>query len=775
MNCAKIDYLLKPIFPFLLIWFALSGCQYDKTEKYERPEWLAGKVYSQVKDQPELSLFARCLELTGYDTIINVSGSYTVFGPSNEAFNIWLAENQYNSVEDIPADDLEKLISYHLIQNPWSKLQLRTVDVYGWIDTLDETNNKPRGFKRETLLKDEDRFYALDQIDKFEYIIVGESESDFRRKAITDSRKFAPFFYKEYFDIYDLRSSDYEFYFDRIFEGGDELYFVNAKIISDEIKAENGFVYILDQVVDPLKNAYQILEDDNDNFDYSKFLDLVNLFPHFEYNDQKTKEQPGAELGLVIDSLFDLTYPELAFDINNENTHPPSGTFGLPVNVSIRYHHGMLAPTNEAFDQLINDFINVPGGWGSLERAPLNIKRIIANAHMSVNLVYPSDLERGFYNGENDIVRQLNTDDFIEKKFGSNCTFIGLSKPIVPNAFSSVTGPIYLQPGFSLCMYAIEQSGLLPALKRDNKNYMLFVESDLNLREDSSLMYNPIEEEFWLYRNQPGGLSTKYGLNTSNLRTLLLNHVAVDQPKGNARIEFILNLAGNYLRFNNETGEVSGTAVTTIGYQGTESAPNFPQKISQGTINGETYEIENWFSFVAADLYTTIQSVYPTFYNLMKRAGLVLEREYRFNFISNNEFYTIFIPTTAALSAANVDTLSNTELKDLILLHFIQGHIMFTDGNKDKGYYESMRIKPSASEFILEFTQIYIEPGTDKIIIKGKDGSDFTEIIESERTNRLTGIIEESDEPTPVYPKVFNNAVIHEIDQVLLINDLDAN
>ena len=313
-----------------------------------------------------------------------------------------------------------------------------------------------------------------------------------------------------------------------------------------------------------------------------------------------------------MDSLFDLTYPELAFDINNEKTQPPSGTFGLPENVSIRYHHGLLAPTNEAFGQLINDYINVPGGWGNLETSPINIKRIIANAHMSVNSVYLRDLERGFYNGENDFVH-INVGDVVQKEFGSNCTFIGLDNPIVPDAFNSVTGPVYLQPGFSRCMYAIEQSGLLPALKRKNKNYMLFVESDFSLSEDSSLLYNATREEFFLYSIQPFAGATRYSVNRIDLRTLLLNHVAVDVPRGIARKEFIPNLAGNYLCFDNETGEVSGTDVTTVGYRGMEVAPNFPRKISQGAMNGETYEIENWFSFKASNLYTTIQFSYPNF------------------------------------------------------------------------------------------------------------------------------------------------------------------
>ena len=677
-------------------------------------------------------------------------------------------------MDDVPQDELEELVSYHLIQNPWSKIQLRTVDIYGWIDTLDETNNKPRGYKRETLLRNEERFYPVKNTDDGRYIIVDEPESDLLRKDVIDSRKFAPFFYREYFDIYDLKFSDFEFYFDRSFEGSDDLYYVNAKIISDEIKAENGFVYIIDQVVDPLKNAYQILEGDKGNSQYSKYLELVNLFTEFEYNDQKTKQQPGADLGLVVDSLFDLSYPDLVFDLANEKTQPPSGTFGLPENVTIRYHHGVLAPTNEAFDKLIDEFINVPGGFGSLEKSPLNIKRIIANAHMSANAVYLSDLSRGFYNGENDLIT-INIDEVVHKEYGSNCSFLGLDDPIVPNAFNSVTGPVYLQPGFSRCMYAIEQSGLLPALKRQNNTYLLFVESVFNLKEDSSLIYNEIKEEFYLFQIQPSGDVDRYNLNKASLRTLLLNHVAVDIPKGIARKEFIPNLAGNYLCFNNETGEVAGTDVTTVGYKGTEIRANFPSQISQGAINGETYEIENWFSFKATNLYTTIQSSYPTFYSLMKRAGLVQAAEYKFNFISDSEFYTVFIPTDEALTEANVSALPNKELKELLLLHFIQGHIIFTDGNKNPGYYDSMRSKPSTNEFIAEFTKLYIKPGPDYILFRGMNGADYEEVAESERTNIITGIVQESDEAAPVYPSIFNNAVIHEIDRVLLINELDTN
>jgi uncharacterized surface protein with fasciclin (FAS1) repeats len=487
---------IKSFLLFATALLFLFSCK-QEPDIYKRPDWLAGKVYTQILAQPELSTFAKCIELTGYDEILDVSGSYTVFAPSNEAFTKYFAQNtKYNSVESIPITELTEIVKYLIVQNPWSKIQLRTLDVYGWIDTLSTDNNKPKGFKRETLLLNPNRKYgiATGGVGKeVKFVIVDTLQTKDYRKVITDSRKYVPIFYQEYFDIYKLNKSDYEFYFDRTFDSPNDIYFAGAKIISDEISAENGFVYIVDRVVDPLQNASEIIGNSSGANNYTDFLDVLNRFPQFEYNREKTFLQPGAAQGAVVDSLFDLSFPTLAFDFSSEKTSPPSGTYGLPSNVTIRYHHGLMAPTNTAFQSFIDEYIKIPSGWGSLAGAPENIKRIIANTYMSVNTIYPTDFQEGFYNGELDIVK-LDESDIIEKKFGSNSTFIGLKKAIVPRAFKSVTGPVYLQRGYNKVMIAIEQSGLLSALKRQNENYMFFVENDANSSQDSSLVYNANQE-----------------------------------------------------------------------------------------------------------------------------------------------------------------------------------------------------------------------------------------------------------------------------------------
>jgi uncharacterized surface protein with fasciclin (FAS1) repeats len=757
----------KPLsLAILILVLVFTGCR-EEFDKFDRPEWLAGKVYTQILDIPELSTFAKCIELTGYDKILDVSGSYTVFAPSNEAFTAYFASNpNYKSVEDIPLKELNRLVKYHIVQNPWTKKQLRSLDVFGWIDTLDVANNLPRGFKRETLLLEENQKYGVQSIRGSQAAITDTLNSSWFRRVATDSRKYVPIFYPAYFEINKVAPSDYQFYFNRPYEGGNNLFFANAKIISDEIFSENGFVYIIDQVVTPLRSAYQILYDKNSPRNYSRFREMVNEFSELSYNQQKTNQQEGVEQGLKVDSLFDLSFPDLTFDLTNESTQPPPGTYGLPRNVTPRYHHGLVAPTDEAFENFVREYIQASGGWGTLEGAPKNIRRIIANTHMAQYPIYPTHFEKGFLNGEIDQVK-LENSQIVHKEFGSNSSFIGVNKAIVPRAFSSVTGPVYLKRGYSKIMYAIEETGLLPTLKRKDKSYMFFVESDFNTAVDSSLIYNPLNNRFSVILRGSADNFTEFRLSRTSLRNLLLNHIAIFQPTGLARKEFIPTLGGNYLIMNHETGEVSGTAPTTEGYQGSILKPEFPTVLSIAD-NGTTYDIQDWFSFSEATLFTQISTNFPKFHALLVKAGLALVKESRYTFITNTDYYTVFVPADEAIDEANLNSLPIEELKKVLMLHFVQGDIVFTDGNKSARYYETMRVDEKSTTYSTVFTRMFIQPGIDKIQVKDINGNIYAEVIESAMSNILSSVLlETASTDEEVFPSIVNTAVVHKINKVL--------
>jgi uncharacterized surface protein with fasciclin (FAS1) repeats len=232
-------------------------------------------------------------------------------------------------------------------------------------------------------------------------------------------------------------------------------------------------------------------------------------------------------------------------------------------------------------------------------------------------------------------------------------------------------------------------------------------------------------------------------------------------------------MAGSYIIVNNKTAEVSGTSKTTEGFQGYTEAPNFPRKVSENADNGTTYEIDNWFNFNAVSIYNNIKTKFPLFFKLIEQAGLAKATTETITFLSENEVYTIFAPSDEAMKAFNSSGYSKEELGNFIKLHFVQGRIIFTDGNKPSGYYETLKPDKRSTEFSKFYTQINIETKPDYIRIKDKNGVPYTSIEESEYTNILSGK-DVSSTTTAIFKNIFDNAVIHRIDRVLIADQMDT-
>jgi uncharacterized surface protein with fasciclin (FAS1) repeats len=767
----------------LLLLFIVVGCNEDKFDPYARPDWLQGKVYTQMTSagNEDLSTFAYCVQKVKYDSIIDRTGSYTVFAPTNAAFEAFFASHpSYKKVDDIPLAELEKIVKFHIVQNPWRRDQFRQLDVYGWIDTLSLYNNEPHGFKRETVLRNSNRKYGVKNRNLVDVSIVDTTATTWHRRVYTDSRKFAPIFFQEYFRIKDLTFADYKFYFDRDFEQPNDLYFGGAKVLDKDILAENGFIYRIDRVVEPMKNASEILASTNKGHSYKKFFDLVNYFAKFAYNETETFKQPGADLGLQVDSLFELAFPELVFGITNEKTHDPQQQGTFPAYYSVSYQHGLVAPTDEAFDKLLRHYVQGNNQWGALARMPDNIKSVIVNAYMSPKPIYQTDVVKGFRNGENEIVK-IDPANIVHREFGSNATFIGVKEPIIPRAFSSVAGAVYTQSTFASLMLAIDATGMLTALKREGENYVFFVVNDESCLTDSSLIVERTlisKREFFNFLTfegvaQLGSPRTKRALTVANLRSMLMNQVGLWQPKGLARKEFIRTLSGNYIVVNNETGEVRGTAPTKFGFNGKE-VPIFPTPLSFSADNGRVYNAKHWFKMSEITIYDYISVNYPDFQNLLVKAGMALPKEYRYNFISESQQYTVLVPTKAALEAANANALVGNQLVNFLKTHFIQGDIIFTDGNKTPGYYETLRESESSTAYSKVYSKIYVNPIIDKIELFGKNGAPMVTINESPKANVIASRNLNASTVTSVVPNRISNVVIHEIDTALLFGDLDA-
>jgi hypothetical protein len=66
--------------------------RFDEMEKYQRPEWLEGKIYTQIAGQENMSIFSQFMKDTGFDKVLDKTGTYAVFVPTDSVMKIFLMD-----------------------------------------------------------------------------------------------------------------------------------------------------------------------------------------------------------------------------------------------------------------------------------------------------------------------------------------------------------------------------------------------------------------------------------------------------------------------------------------------------------------------------------------------------------------------------------------------------------------------------------------------------------------------------------------------------------
>ncbi|MGW8313964.1 MAG: fasciclin domain-containing protein [Bacteroidales bacterium] len=722
-----------------------TGCEeYSTNEKYRRPDWLPGKLYTAVESQDNLSLFAACLQLTGLDTIINVSGSFTVFAPTNEAMENYLAENQFASVSDIPMHTLEEITEYHIIQNPWTMEQLQTLSAFGW-RTGDSNNSNTYAYKRQTIFKNPVEKYWISKNNDREMIVFDSIEADGYKKVFVSSRKYVPIFYDTYMDFNGLTSEDFRYYFDRGYEPGN-VYYAGAKILQSDIFAENGFVHIIDRVVDPMLNAHELLEREMPGESYRLFLEMIySYYPVFEPNMAATNNQPEVRYGGVVDTLYDLNYSRLAFDLQQESTGPEGSNY----NMTMVRHNGLFVPTDDAFSEFIDGILTVKSGfphWTDIQSLPRDVSDIIVRPHLASVPIYPSTPQYQQIFREGGAAGQ-NEGDIIRKEFGSNCTFIGLDGYQPDPVFTSVTGPVFLRSYYSLFRLALLYCDIEYDLATYDGELCFFPIPDFALVSDSSLMLNWTDYEQYRYNFMEFNRSTESitPLSSRTLSSRILNQVGTSLPDGSANKEFIRTMGGQYIIWDHASNTVRGPRPSTIGYNGDVVKTCTPALLNEPSENGEAWSVRYWFNAGELNM-RAVLSQYPEFFSLLLKADLFDPYSATTSFLDRNENYTVFVPSDEALISYGADTLSTEALAGFLKYHFLQGAIIFTDNKQ-----------PSGSYMTTAGSGLNIRTGPDLIEILDQTGNPYVIIPEQEETTNI--MVTERSSIT---------SVVHEIDQVLL-------
>jgi len=726
----------KTAFACLLIFF-LSGCNnpfagLDQHDRYQTPEGLAGKLYTQVIAEDDLTTFASALEITGYDEVFDKSGSYTLLAPTDSAFTVFFQENpDYNSIEDIPVGELKRMVEFLTLQNSWNERQFRELSANdGW--GTDESDEWKSSFvyKKETILEEDAKKVWMDEEGRIVDSVKSTGDHVIRQ---ADYRKFMPVFTREYFSYNDLSKEDYQLYFNRSIEINDDIYMADAKILGDGIFAANGFVYKLDKMVLPPDNTEEYLENSTD---YSLFLDLLREF-----------------------SYGDALYP---YNIGNFQIGLEKVINTTDERFPMYNHAGMVVPTNRAYVEFIEDYLIAQGGMDGIS---VTFKREIANSFYlnEVSPIFSEELENGYYNRNREEV-VLDPEKILEKRFTSNAAIIGYDDFIVPNIFTSVGAPLVLSNKYRLFLEAVLQSRANNALKAQDQVYAFYIIPDTRLEEDSSLYISEKNDRLTTFDH---GTSLEVQHSGSVLKTRILNQVAMGIPSGIATKEFIPNLAGNYIVAEKQPdGSVllSGKEPSTFGYNQTDTTLRieiYPREITEYEIsNGRSYEVDGWFnySYQAVDeIVTRIQYYYEAFFDALRQTGFLSQNEREILFYNENLQYTIFVPSDEAFQKSGFDAMSPEDKKAFVKTHFVVGNMIFTDGAASAGYYETEA-----------GTSLNLNPDTDVIQILRPDGEVYYSVdVTSDVTNVMLTTVKPEHDDDQEFTSYATTAVLHQIDTVL--------
>lgn len=448
---------------YLLLLLFLSSflfsCENKMDEHYEKPGWLKGSAWDVLANEYEgkYSIFLEAAELAGFRPVLEGKALATVMAPDNDAFMAYLEKEGYVSVRDMPMDELKKLIGFHLVYYSYNKSDLENFRPQSDVVDEEDTDVLPGMYYKFRTRSSSPTSLGVDPTTN-DLVTVYHLE------------RFVPVFSHYMFSSKGIDAKkNYEYFYPNSIWTGDAGFNVSNATVKDyQIIANNGYIYAIDQVLEPLETIYTVMKDKQQ---YSKFLDLYNSYSTFTYDEQLTNDFAK---GLGVDKLY--LFKHEASGLPNIALEWPVSNFRLiPTLASVSY--SVFAPTNEALEAFFTRFWK-EHGYNFLENVdPLVVKILLLQYVYGGSIVFPDEIK----NITNDYGTSYNFDPYTvkDKSICVNGSFYGLDEIDTPPIFNSVIGPAFSHRDYRCFLYALDGAeGLLKTYSSLATKYTLLIPDD---------------------------------------------------------------------------------------------------------------------------------------------------------------------------------------------------------------------------------------------------------------------------------------------------------
>ena len=675
---------------FTVLLVIQMGCEQERDKYYDEPSWLSGPLMDQVRAAGEYSEYVALAESVGFESVLNSAGNYTIFVPTNEAFQAYYDENDFTDFNSLSEEERLKLLRYNTLDGSWTRERILTKTSFGfWVEDQAPVNFKTRSIYRE------DIFTEVSVIDGL-------------NKALYSGNKYVPIFSEEFFSTQGYEVSDYTFFYP-----GSEWNGFNvgrARIIEEEFPAENGFYYVVDKVVVPPLTADRLITTDSQ---FEVFSQLTQRLAVYSYNEAET-------INAGADSVFNKLH-NLSMNLADERTR-----YGNSPETDGIIHPTVFIPSNDALTNYLNTNFNQ---YGSIENIPVDLVQELVNNHIIVEPVtFPSQLD-SIIDPQADVFYKTNA---------SNAFVYGINKVIEPELFFAVTGPLFFSPDYSVFKNMLQFSGLIPTLTNGELEFTVFALSNTTLANAGySFALRPGGDplnvnDFLFFRNEG---SNDVLLTPTEIKDFVELHLLFRDVEASGE-GFAPSFTGFYVGYDNN-------AVFGGGDQEGATSVNVISSVDRS--NGSVYEIDNVLLAPSMSIedYILNDPDFSEFRTLCESAGLISSGTLILLDVTNT--YTAAIPTNDVLTAMSGSIPADPEeLKQFLRYHCLRNEVFTTDEFSDNVSTERIDTDRS-DEFETFFESILITANGSGIQVTDGQGNDVFVVADDRNIITTNGVIHRID------------------------------
>ncbi|MBP0903993.1 fasciclin domain-containing protein [Mariniflexile gromovii] len=445
----------------LFIIISTFGCKPDPLE-FARPNDLAGTIYSQLESMGNFNYYLQCIDKTEYKDPLVKGGSWTIFAPTDEAFEKFMQAEGYTSVDDIPSSRLLHIVQYSIITSGWNTTTLTYYPSQFYAGSA---------FKRRTQYQD-----TIATINTEDYNLYETANTPppgvYRIDQSYGKIKPTTYFLQSYFDTKaDFQTSDYAFMFpgETFTDNGMKVF--EANVSETNIVAENGMIYALDKVIEPRNTQYKNLTSEEYGGKYTRFKQLLERFAYMDFRGNLPNEATGEiEPLYYLNFLTGVTNNYLPFN-------PYDESYPLLLNSvdrTLANATGLVVPTNDALEAYLQGDSILGQFYDSYDDMPLDVLGKFISTFFFTHFwtLCPSNQGETLNVGLQLV--DYNINDVVDVKMCTNGLFVGIDKVYTNANFSTILGPLLLDPDYTIMLKAVKDLGIDVALQSRGSQFSVF-------------------------------------------------------------------------------------------------------------------------------------------------------------------------------------------------------------------------------------------------------------------------------------------------------------